>query len=186
VTRPTAVVLDGFGNPVPGVLVTFSGLTGGGSAGGTSVSTNAGGLATLGSWTMGNTAGDDALGRFSNTIGASASGTGTATVTDYGIFTWAGDAAPLISTASGCNGCHYANWTVSPNTIVGVASHTNSAPYVCQGYTLVTSGSAGASLMYLKLAGAPCGSQMPLGGPVFSAANLQKVRAWINNGALNN
>lgn len=176
-TKPTAVVRDAFSNPVPGVLVTFAGLTGGGSAGGTSVSTNASGLATLGSWTLGGTAADDGLGRMANTIGASASGTGTATFTDYGIFTWSGDASPLISTGSVCAGCHA--WTYAG--IVNVTSSCGTLKYV-------VASSAGTSYMYNKISTATpsCGSEMPLGGPFYSAAQLKIVRAWINNGALNN
>ena len=31
-----------------------------------------------------------------------------------------------------------------------------------------------------------CGSQMPLGGPIFSATDLDIVRDWIDEGALDN
>ncbi|HXH63154.1 MAG TPA: Ig-like domain-containing protein [Gemmatimonadales bacterium] len=177
VTKPTAVVRDAFGNPVPGVLVTFAGLTGGGSASGTSVSTNASGLATLGSWTLGGTTADDGIGRMANTIGASASGTGTATFTDYGIYTWSGDASPLISTGSVCAGCHA--WTYAG--IVNVTSSCGTLKYVVPS-------NAGTSYIYNKISTSTpsCGSEMPAGGPFYSAAQLKIVRAWINNGAQNN
>jgi adhesin/invasin len=182
-TTPTVLITDTFGNPISGVTVTFSGLTGGGSTTGTSVPTNASGLATMGSWTMGGTAADDALGRMANTIGASAPGTNTATFTDFGIYTFSGDVTLIIGTP--CTGCHYTAWTRA--AIVGVAAHANSAPYVCGGTTLVVAGSASTSLIYEKLiASPPCGVEMPFGGPFLSAATVKMVRAWINNGALNN
>ncbi len=64
---PAALVTDQFGNPVSGVAVTFAVTGGGGSVTGGSTSTNAGGLATVGSWTLGTTVG-------ANTLTASAAG----------------------------------------------------------------------------------------------------------------
>lgn len=54
---PAVLVTDGFGNPVSGVSVTFAVTAGGGSLAGGSTSTNASGIATIGSWTLGQTAG---------------------------------------------------------------------------------------------------------------------------------
>lgn len=68
-TAPSVRVSDISGNPVSGVGVTFAVASGGGSASGTSTSTNSSGLATLGSWTLGPTAG-------SNTLTATVSGSG--------------------------------------------------------------------------------------------------------------
>lgn len=51
--RPTVAVLDAFGNPVPGVTVTFSVAAGGGSITGAVQVTGADGLAQVGSWTLG-------------------------------------------------------------------------------------------------------------------------------------
>ncbi len=52
-TDPSVLATDSFGNPVPGVTVTFS-VTGGGGSGTTlSAVTNASGIATVGSWTLG-------------------------------------------------------------------------------------------------------------------------------------
>ena len=65
VTAPPSVrVTDAGGNPVSGVSVTFAVASGGGStnpASGSSVSTNASGLATLTSWTLGTTAGANSV-----------------------------------------------------------------------------------------------------------------------------
>jgi hypothetical protein len=54
---PAVQVLDAFNNPVSGVSVTFAVAQGGGSATGTAASTNASGIAQVGSWTLGPVAG---------------------------------------------------------------------------------------------------------------------------------
>jgi adhesin/invasin len=63
---PSVVVRDQFGNPVSGVTVTFAVAGGGGGGGGGSITgaaqtTNASGLATVGSWTLGTTLGVNQL-----------------------------------------------------------------------------------------------------------------------------
>lgn len=58
---PTVRVDDAHGNPVSGVSVTFAVTAGGGSVGGAAQSTDAGGLASVGSWTLGSTPGANAL-----------------------------------------------------------------------------------------------------------------------------
>ena len=60
-TAPSAVVKDANGNPVSGVSVTFAVATGGGSITGATPTTNASGIATVGSWTLGTTAGANSL-----------------------------------------------------------------------------------------------------------------------------
>lgn len=59
-TAPAVIVKDTFTNPVAGVTVTFSTTAGNGSVTGASQLTNASGVATVGSWTLGN-AGTDTL-----------------------------------------------------------------------------------------------------------------------------
>lgn len=61
VVAPSALVRDAFGNPVSGVAVTFAVATGGGSVSGGAQTTNASGVATLGSWTLGTTSGANTL-----------------------------------------------------------------------------------------------------------------------------
>jgi alpha-tubulin suppressor-like RCC1 family protein len=51
---PAVILTDNYGNPVAGASVTFSVLSGGGSITGASPTTNADGIATVGSWTLGN------------------------------------------------------------------------------------------------------------------------------------
>ena len=52
---------DAAGNPIPNVSVTFAVTQGSGSVAGSPATTNASGIATLTSWTLGNTAGANAL-----------------------------------------------------------------------------------------------------------------------------
>jgi hypothetical protein len=69
-TAPAVKVSDGNGNPVAGVAVTFAVATGGGSVNPTTpMATNAAGIASLTSWTLGSTAGP-------NTLTATIPGTG--------------------------------------------------------------------------------------------------------------
>ncbi|MDB4913539.1 MAG: hypothetical protein JWM95_1183 [Gemmatimonadetes bacterium] len=70
---PSVLIRDANNNPVPGVQVTFAVTGGGGSATGTTPTTNAGGIATVGSWTLGTTSGTS-----NNTLSATAA-TGSAT-----------------------------------------------------------------------------------------------------------
>src|SRR5207237_5975441 len=58
---PSVIAKDASGNPVPGVAVTFAVTAGNGSITGASQTTDAGGIATVGSWTAGPTAGTNAL-----------------------------------------------------------------------------------------------------------------------------
>ena len=59
--RPSIKLVDQFGNPTAGVLVTFAATGGGGSVSGSSQTTGADGIATVGSWTLGNLVGANAL-----------------------------------------------------------------------------------------------------------------------------
>jgi len=66
-TAPSVIVKDANGSPVSGTSVTFAVASGGGAITGASATTNAGGIATVGSWTLGTVAG-------ANTLTATASG----------------------------------------------------------------------------------------------------------------
>ncbi|MGE5803902.1 MAG: beta strand repeat-containing protein, partial [Gemmatimonadota bacterium] len=66
---PSVIVRDASANPVLGVTVTFAVASGGGSVTGATQTTNAAGIATVGSWTLGTVAG-------SNTMTATAAGSG--------------------------------------------------------------------------------------------------------------
>jgi hypothetical protein len=71
---PSVKVTDGSGNGVGGVEVTFAVTGGGGSISGDKPTTNSSGVATVGSWTLGTTAG-------SNTLTATVSGLSGSPVT---------------------------------------------------------------------------------------------------------
>jgi adhesin/invasin len=60
-SAPSVIVKDANGNVVSGVSVTFAIATGGGSVTGESATTDANGVATLGSWTLGTTAGANSI-----------------------------------------------------------------------------------------------------------------------------
>jgi adhesin/invasin len=86
---PSITVTDANGNPVPGVSVTFAVASGGGSVSGGTQTTNASGVATVGSWTLGGTVG-------ANTLSATA---GTLTAVTFSATGTAGAAASIIKTA---------------------------------------------------------------------------------------
>ncbi len=55
------------------------------------------------------------------------------------------------------------------------------------GETRVVAGDSGASLLYNKVNGTQdCGVRMPKNGAALSAANIATIKAWIDQGALNN
>ncbi len=70
-TPPAVVVRDAGNNPLAGVQVTFAIGSGGGSVTGATPTTNASGIATVGSWTLGTAAGSN-----NNTLTATVSGSG--------------------------------------------------------------------------------------------------------------
>jgi adhesin/invasin len=61
VTAPAVKVGDSNGNPVPGAVVIFAVGSGGGSVTGSAATTNAQGVATIGSWTLGSSPGPNSL-----------------------------------------------------------------------------------------------------------------------------
>ncbi len=77
-SAPALLVTDAAGNPVPGVAVVFAVASGGGSVTGENATTDASGIATVGSWTAGTVAGTNTL---TATAGALAPVTFTATGT---------------------------------------------------------------------------------------------------------
>ena len=67
--RPAVKVVDQYGNPIAGVTVTFAVASGGGTITGSTATTAADGIATVGSWTLGTNQG-------ANTLTATVTGTG--------------------------------------------------------------------------------------------------------------
>ena len=77
---PSVIVRDAFGNAVAGVAVTFAPATGGGAVTGAAQTTGASGIATVTSWTLGNTAGPNTLTATSGSLqGSPVTFTATAT-----------------------------------------------------------------------------------------------------------
>ena len=83
---PSVLVKDVNNNPVSGVVVTFNISAGGGTPVGSTATTNASGIATVSSWTLGAAAG-------TNTMTASATGVSTVTFNATGT---AGTPAKLL------------------------------------------------------------------------------------------
>ena len=82
---PAVKVTDATGNPIAGVTVTFAVTSGGGSVTGASPTTNASGIATVGSWQLGGSVGANTLtataGALNTTFTATATAGAAATVT---------------------------------------------------------------------------------------------------------
>ena len=93
---PSVIVRDASNNPVAGVAVTFAVASGGGAVTGASQTTDASGIATVGGWGLGTTAG-------ANTLTATATGSGIT-------------GNPVTFTATGTAGAAY---------VVGVSAGNN-------------------------------------------------------------
>ncbi|MBN2310171.1 MAG: SdiA-regulated domain-containing protein [Candidatus Hydrogenedentes bacterium] len=61
VIPPSVAAYDAYGNPIAGLAVTFAVQSGGGSVTGGAAATTASGIATVGSWTLGATPGENTL-----------------------------------------------------------------------------------------------------------------------------
>jgi adhesin/invasin len=97
-TRPSVRAADQFGNPVAGVAVTFAGGSGGGAISGANQTTNASGIAMVGSWRLGTVAGANALtataaGLIGSPVGFTATGLAAA---PSQIAAFAGDAQSAV------------------------------------------------------------------------------------------
>lgn len=101
-TRPSVVARDAFGNPVPGVAVTFEADAGNGTVTGPSATTDASGAATVGSWTLSVVPGAHTLrarsGAITATIAATANLPTGCTVAAYAL----GAAIPATWSAGDC------------------------------------------------------------------------------------
>lgn len=122
-TPPSVIVRDASGNPVSGVSVTFTVIGGGGTVSSASATTNSAGIATVGSWTMGPTAGTNTLTATSGTLTGSpvifiATGT-VGTATQIAAFSSTSQSAP-VSTAVGTPPCVVVR-DASSNPVSGVS-----------------------------------------------------------------
>lgn len=105
---------------------------------------------------------------------------------------WAGDVYPLLNpacTSIGCHGGASGGLTLNPigTAYAELVSVTSSLDGGCSPLLRVDPGASAQSHMFKKLEGTQgCGFQMPLGAPAFSAADLDTVRDWIDEGAIDN
>jgi adhesin/invasin len=127
-TPPAVRVTDSSGNPVVDVAVTFTAATGGGSVAGGATRTDAGGVATVGSWTLGTTAGP-------NTLAAAVQGGPTATIAAVGL----PGAAAAVSVRSGDGGTATVATTRALEAKV-VDAHGNGVPGVTVAWAVATGG----------------------------------------------
>lgn len=89
-----------------------------------------------------------------------------------------------IISNNGCIGCHTAStesFLGNPSSMEGATLVTATAVTApsCVGQTMVIAGDPDNSLLYKKLTSRDCGMQMPQGGPMLSAGEIQDVRDWI-------
>ncbi len=108
---PSVLVLDGFGNPKSGTTVTFAVATGGGSVTGGSAVSNASGIATVGSWTLGAAAG-------SNTLTATSAGLTGSPVTFTATGTAGGATKIALNAGNGQSATVGTTVAVAPSVLV--------------------------------------------------------------------
>lgn len=107
-TKPAVKVVDQYQNAVSGSAITFAVAGGGGTASGTSQTSGADGVATVGAWTLGTVAGPNTM---TATVGGSGVANSPATFTVTGV---AGQIAALAKVAGD-------NQTAAPGATVAVA-----------------------------------------------------------------
>ncbi|MEQ1857390.1 MAG: Ig-like domain-containing protein, partial [Longimicrobiales bacterium] len=203
-TDPQVLVRDAFNNPVANVSVTFAVTGGGGSITGGSQTTNASGLATVTSWTLGNTSSMSTTGTYANTLSATASGVGTpASFTGTARYSFTTHVNPIWTTAPTCTGCHSGTSGGSSGLSLGGTAAQNyamlanvnpicDASLVASGYRRASTatGTSGRDLSFLWRFMLPNPTdQVGACGPhstKASAANIAILEAWVRNGAPNN
>ena len=195
---PSVKVTDKFGNPVAGVLTTFSVASGGGSVTGAAANTDANGVATVGSWRLGTTVG-------TNTLTATASGltpvTFTATaaagaVTQVKITNTAptlsiGQTFTLTAQALDANNNRVTNATItftSDNTAVAtVGSSSGTVSAVSAGTATITASANGINatqtVSVIGNPGATVAATLPMGSRIADvvSAGTSAYAALANN-----
>ncbi|MCX5761833.1 MAG: hypothetical protein NTW72_10095, partial [Gemmatimonadetes bacterium] len=135
-TLPSVIVKDAGGNPKPGVSVSFVVASGGGSVTGGSATTDANGIATVTSWTLGDMAG-------ANTLTAT-SGTLTGSPLTFSATGTVGDASKLAFTVQPGGGASQVAWNLQPEVTLQDAGG-NTVPSSAS-ITLTITTPAGATL----------------------------------------
>ena len=127
---PSVVVRDPAGIPVPGIVVTFAVVTGGGTVTGSPVTTNSSGIATLSAWKLGAAAGP-------NSVRASATGLPVVTFNATGT----AGAAGAVAIAAGDNQAAVQGTTVATQPTVRVTdAGGNPVPGAAVTFTVIGGG----------------------------------------------
>jgi hypothetical protein len=160
-TAPSGLVTDGGSNPVQGVTVDFAVASGGGGITGASTTTDASGITTVGSWTLGTTAG-------ANTLTATAQGSGI-------------NGNPVTFTATGTADVAA---SVAVNDGDGQSALQGTAVPTAPSVILLDQFSnpvSGVTVDFLVAAG---GGSITVPSPATDAAGIARVGSWtINTGA---
>jgi hypothetical protein len=94
---------------------------------------------------------------------------------------------PIFERNGQCTGCHGGSGGL---TVTAGSSYSNlvnaNAQSSCITLKRVLPYDAANSVLYRKVSGTTCGSQMPQGGPFLNAQDIALIRDWINQGANNN
>jgi hypothetical protein len=97
---------------------------------------------------------------------------------------FAGQIQPIFN--ANCTGCHGTNGDLTLTASVSYSQiYHVPASSSCTSLHRVFPNDANNSVLYLKVVGATCGSRMPQGGSL-STTEINLIRDWINQGALNN
>ncbi|MEO8202033.1 MAG: leishmanolysin-related zinc metalloendopeptidase [Gemmatimonadota bacterium] len=150
--RPSVRLTDASGHPVGGVRVTFAPASGGGAVSGASTRTDANGIATVGSWTLGQFVG-------TNTLNATAPGVGTIT---FSADATAGAAARLVAVTA-----------LSQVSVVGAAVLTPPAVKVTDAFD---NGVPGVAVTFAVTMGA---GQVTGSPATTNAAGVATAGSWV-------
>lgn len=189
---PTVIVRDAFGNPRPDVDVVFSVTSGNGSVTGATATTDAQGMASVGSWRVQTNSGSPSGpngGQYPNTLEASVAGVTSVTFTAHAIYSFATHVTPIFTSSCTFGPCH-AIGAVPPDLTPSAAFSelVNVVTACAAGVFRVEPGQAGQSALMDLMDGVAvggCTRPMPPGGPI--ADSLRNVvRSWIRNNAQDN
>jgi hypothetical protein len=174
-TPPSVIVKDANGYPVSGVDVTFTVASGGGSVTGSPATTNAAGIAAVGSWTLGATAGANTLTATSGSLSGSPV-----------IFTATGSAGPAAQMAlNGGDGQSASAGTAvsTPPSVIVEDSNNNPVGGVSVTFTVASGGgSVSGSAATTNAAGIAAAGSWTLGAT--AGANTLTASADSLSGSL--
>jgi hypothetical protein len=97
---------------------------------------------------------------------------------------------PIFTNNCATSGCHLpggsAPFSLQPGQSYGLIVNVLATMGPCAGVPRVKPSDAAGSALYRRLQGTSCGSQMPQGLPPLADSLQNRIRDWINQGALNN